>query len=193
MAIQVNGTEVISNSRALNNIASVDATTVAAFGAAGVGGLTATETTSALAFSYTGTTTFGYEDIGIISTSQPTSNIVYASKTISSGVSLASIHSVTAASGFTPYIAIYYGATIGLMHWDGTYLRMLARGHHESDLSGGSSTLYIRNKIADSGLIAVSPGDVLYGCVISSYSDPSYTGGAAWPAGNVTTTFLEVS
>ena len=38
MAIQVNGTEVISNSRALNNIASVDATTVAALGAAGVGG-----------------------------------------------------------------------------------------------------------------------------------------------------------
>lgn len=38
MAIQVSGTEVISNSRALNNIASVDATTAAAIGAAGVGG-----------------------------------------------------------------------------------------------------------------------------------------------------------
>ena len=38
MAIQVNGTEVISNSRALNNITSVDATTAAAVGAAGVGG-----------------------------------------------------------------------------------------------------------------------------------------------------------
>ena len=38
MAIQVNGTEVISNSRALNNIASVDATTVAALSSAGVGG-----------------------------------------------------------------------------------------------------------------------------------------------------------
>jgi hypothetical protein len=38
MAIQVNGTEVISNSRALNNIASVDATTATAIGAAGVGG-----------------------------------------------------------------------------------------------------------------------------------------------------------
>lgn len=37
MAIQVNGTEVISNSRALKNIASVDATTVAAMSAAGVG------------------------------------------------------------------------------------------------------------------------------------------------------------
>lgn len=38
MAIQVNGTEVISNSRALNNIASADATTVAALNSAGVGG-----------------------------------------------------------------------------------------------------------------------------------------------------------
>ena len=41
MAIQVNGTEVISNSRALNNIASIDATTAAAIGAGGVGAPTA--------------------------------------------------------------------------------------------------------------------------------------------------------
>ena len=38
MAIQVSGTEVISNARALNNIASVDATTAAAISAGGVGG-----------------------------------------------------------------------------------------------------------------------------------------------------------
>lgn len=38
MAIKVNGTTVINDSRALSNIASVDATTVAALGAAGVGG-----------------------------------------------------------------------------------------------------------------------------------------------------------
>mgnify|MGYP003681973035 CR=1 FL=1 len=38
MAIQVNGTTVINNSRALQNIASVDATTVATMSAAGVGG-----------------------------------------------------------------------------------------------------------------------------------------------------------
>ena len=38
MAIQVNGTTVIDNSRNLTNIASVDATTVSALGAAGVGG-----------------------------------------------------------------------------------------------------------------------------------------------------------
>ena len=45
MAIQVNGTQVIGNSRELTNIASVDATTVAAFGAAGVGAATFSETT----------------------------------------------------------------------------------------------------------------------------------------------------
>ena len=38
MALKVGGTEVISNSRQLSNIASVDATTVAALGTAGVGG-----------------------------------------------------------------------------------------------------------------------------------------------------------
>jgi len=38
MAIKVNGTTVINDSRALNNISSVDATTAAAIGSAGVGG-----------------------------------------------------------------------------------------------------------------------------------------------------------
>ena len=38
MAIQVSGTEVISNARALNNIASIDATTAASITAAGIGG-----------------------------------------------------------------------------------------------------------------------------------------------------------
>jgi hypothetical protein len=38
MAIQVNGTQVIGNSRELTNIASIDATTTAAINAAGVGG-----------------------------------------------------------------------------------------------------------------------------------------------------------
>jgi hypothetical protein len=42
MAIQVSGTEVISNARALNNIASVDATTAASITAAGVGGVSFT-------------------------------------------------------------------------------------------------------------------------------------------------------
>ena len=60
MAIQVNGTTVINNSRALQNISSVDATTVAALGNAGVGGLTTvltdngTVNSSRLSISFTG-------------------------------------------------------------------------------------------------------------------------------------------
>ena len=38
MAIKVSGTTVVDDSRSLTNIASVDATTVTAIGAAGVGG-----------------------------------------------------------------------------------------------------------------------------------------------------------
>ena len=38
MAIKVGGTDVISNARALTNIASIDATTAASISAAGVGG-----------------------------------------------------------------------------------------------------------------------------------------------------------
>jgi|SaaInl85LU_5_DNA_1037374.scaffolds.fasta_scaffold02684_2 hypothetical protein len=58
MAIKVNGTEVISNSRALNNIASVDATTTTSITAGGVGG-------SATSISH--------------STSEPTANIAVGS------------------------------------------------------------------------------------------------------------------
>ena len=43
MAIQVSGTQVIGNSRELTNIASVDATTAASIGAAGVGGASTTQ------------------------------------------------------------------------------------------------------------------------------------------------------
>ena len=45
MAIKVNGTTVINDSRQLQNVASVDATTVAALGAAGVGGANISEYT----------------------------------------------------------------------------------------------------------------------------------------------------
>ena len=46
MAIKVGGTEVITNARQLSNIASVDATTVAALGTAGVGGSNTFEATA---------------------------------------------------------------------------------------------------------------------------------------------------
>ncbi len=47
MAIKVNGTTVINDSRALSNITSVDATTATAFGNAGVGGLSTVVATDA--------------------------------------------------------------------------------------------------------------------------------------------------
>jgi hypothetical protein len=47
MAIKVNGTTVINDSRALSNIASVDATTAGAMAAAGVGGLSTVVATDA--------------------------------------------------------------------------------------------------------------------------------------------------
>ena len=51
MAVKVGGTEVITNARQLSNIVSVDATTVAALGTAGVGGSGTTELTAAGALS----------------------------------------------------------------------------------------------------------------------------------------------
>ena len=48
MAIKVNGTTVINDSRALTNIASVDATTATAIGAAGVGGAMSLISTTSL-------------------------------------------------------------------------------------------------------------------------------------------------
>lgn len=51
MAIKVNGTTVINDSRALQNIASVDATTVTALENAGVGGGAFTEITALTSFS----------------------------------------------------------------------------------------------------------------------------------------------
>lgn len=52
MAIQVSGTEVISNARALNNIASVDATTKASIEAAGVGGIAIAASAPTITTSY---------------------------------------------------------------------------------------------------------------------------------------------
>jgi hypothetical protein len=76
MAIQVSGTEVISNARALNNIASIDATTAASIIAGGVGGDPAwvtggtTYTTSNYLTNYSDS---GWLDVSSILTSMPSS------------------------------------------------------------------------------------------------------------------------
>jgi hypothetical protein len=61
MAIQVSGTEVISNARALTNVASIDATTAAAITAGGVGG------GGSRTFTASGSITAG-QPVGIVST-----------------------------------------------------------------------------------------------------------------------------
>lgn len=71
MAIQVNGTQVIGNSRELTNITSIDATTATAFGNAGVGGvgytLVSSTTYTAATYSFIDVTipTTGYFEITI--------------------------------------------------------------------------------------------------------------------------------
>ncbi len=77
MAIKVNGTTVINDSRALSNIASVDATTVAALGAAGVGGGGSIELTA------TGSITAG-DPVGVNSSgnAEKTASIVGPSSTL---------------------------------------------------------------------------------------------------------------
>ena len=65
MAIQVSGTQVIGNSRELTNIASVDATTATAIGAAGVGGggPPAFDPTSTPNLTFTSSTTWTVPDL----------------------------------------------------------------------------------------------------------------------------------
>tara|TARA_R110001632_G_C11202023_1_gene403324 strand:+ start:13 stop:639 length:627 start_codon:yes stop_codon:yes gene_type:complete len=94
MAIKVNGTTVINDSRALTNIASVDATTVAAFGAAGVGGLTEASYSSSATSAYNTGNTSGNPVVGYFAhasagssfnataSSAPTSGALRASYTL---------------------------------------------------------------------------------------------------------------
>ena len=69
MAIQVNGTTVIDNSRALTNIASVDATTAAAIGAAGVGAASVEWQNLSNSYSYTYTSSSSGNDTGMLNLS----------------------------------------------------------------------------------------------------------------------------
>ena len=92
MAIQVGGTTVINNSRALSNIASVDATTAASIEAAGVGG-GFTESTIALgpssslnAYALVGADWLGTNTA--VNTSAPPSGIIIAQSTICTSRSL---------------------------------------------------------------------------------------------------------
>ena len=75
MAIQVSGTEVISNARALTNVASIDATTAASITAGGVGGPVAWVTGGTYTagnYTFNGSDT-GFLDVSSILTGMPSS------------------------------------------------------------------------------------------------------------------------
>ena len=193
MAIKVNGTTVINDSRQLQNVASLDATTVAAIGNAGVGGITKTVITDSSAYTnVAGGDLLGTDSLSL-GTSQPASADVIASRTISSGAVLASM-SVTTGNNITLYDnGAYYGAMIGIALWDGSNLTLLDRTHDNTDLSGSSAQAegWIESKSLTSGVIGINPGDILYCLLMATY--PSSVGGASWAAGQVNTTILELS
>ena len=84
MAIKVSGTEVISDSRALNNIASIDATTATAISDAGVGGGATYEATASGALA-NGDTVIVNSD-GTVSVVQETGPSLGGSNTFETGV-----------------------------------------------------------------------------------------------------------
>ena len=195
MAIQVGGTTVINNSRQLQNIASLDATTITTIGNAGVGGISTSTSSASPAFSYTGANYFSGVPGDVVSTSTPATAIIWATHTVGTGAQLLSAAFETASSGFTTYRpGTYYGVTVGLLHWDGSQLRIKAVGWPTSAISSQQQLSYIQSRKGDTGVFLVSPGDKIYAVVLSTYHPAAnLTGGAAWAAGKATLTVSEIS
>ena len=80
MAIKVNGTTVINDSRALNNIASIDATTKNAISAAGIGGHRANTLSGASVTLDVGSYNFFYQDALTANTTIAFSNVPTSAK-----------------------------------------------------------------------------------------------------------------
>jgi hypothetical protein len=121
MAIQVSGTEVISNARALNNIASVDATTAASIITAGVGGGSITllgtlTTTSGTTQTLSGLTLTSYKQVMAV--------VKYVSSN-TAGTTELKLNSV---NGFTNSISIGVN-TAGTNEWNGYATIDLASGN----------------------------------------------------------------
>ena len=124
MAIKVNGTTVIDDSRALNNIASLDATTVAAIGAAGVGG---------------GLAYLGHTNI--------TSNVAYFEYTFATGYDIFLIRLENLMSTYTTIDLVsarFTGSGSSLSSTDYTYFKDFGtsiqnRGSIDEAMSAGTS------------------------------------------------------
>jgi hypothetical protein len=117
MAIQISGTEVISNSRGLNNIASVDATTAASISAAGVGG------GGTLDFTADGAISAG--DVVVLNSDGTVSTVTQTSTPLSQATS----GSITSPSG-----SDYLTNTQGI--YDSTNQQVIFAGGHSSGYVG---------------------------------------------------------
>ena len=194
--LEVGGTDVISNSRQLQNIASIDSTTAAAITAAGVGGISSTMSQYNAAFSRTGanllTTSAGVG--GTLSTSVPNSAITFMSHTISSSAVMANVMLDTGSSGITTYVSSYYGVAAAICLWNGFQLSIKLLTYTPSSLSNTPQLSYIQGMgPMNSGLFLCNPGDVVYGVILGTYHpSATLTGGASWGSYGVVTQVTEV-
>jgi hypothetical protein len=165
-------------------------------GLTGVGGISTSTSTYSPSFSHTGANSLLAASTGtVLATTTPASNVVWATHTVGSGVGLVNASFDTASSGITTYVTTYYGVTVGILHWNGSILRLKSIGRKESSISGVSMPAWIQNMSDETGVFFVAPGDKVYGVIMCTYHPgaASLTGGAAWSAGKVTMAVSEIS
>ena len=131
MAIKVGGTSVIDNSRNLQNIASVDATTLAAFTTAGMGDITSVTAGSGLTGGGTsGAVTINHQDTSSQGSVNNSGNTVVQDITLDTYGHITGINSTTVSTG----ASTTYGA-VGTYIWASRYSGVFAEN---STVSGSS-------------------------------------------------------
>lgn len=181
MAIQVNGTQVIGNSRELTNIASVDATSAAAMSAAGVGGsnvLASDVVLSSSTYTFTATGTVIIQAIGAGG-----SGAIYCTNYAQNGRGAAV--SGGAGGGYVrKAVAVTAGDTISITIGAGGARTPQTSGNEQSDGNAGGTTTVTGSNLG-SGNTSISltagggGGGKQSGGGYSSKSVTSNTGGSA--------------